>query len=260
MKYIRTKDKVLKVRKPFEDEYTDNTHIHCCEQPMVHKRDIIKSADAIEELCDTFVIVGNNWQQIVDLEIAKDNCDVTDIKTYGAIWTDKGLIYVAKMNEKGELELDMSKKLTPLQALKELKKRYGKNFSLNDDERCHVIETSLKEKEQQDNVLKVLKEVIKFATTLPYIEPNKDNGFDIMSGIEINIQRVIENKERKLLRQWILETCFPKELKALEIIKKKEVNVFIFLHSGDLETYNDMVEDNRKLTQEEYDLLKEILK
>lgn len=49
-----------------------------------------------------------------------------------------------------------------------------------------------------------------------------------------------------------------KELKALEIIKDKEVNVFIFLHSGDLETYNDMVEENRKLTQEEYDLLKEV--
>lgn len=50
-----------------------------------------------------------------------------------------------------------------------------------------------------------------------------------------------------------------KELKALEIIKEKEINVFIFLHSGDLETYNDMVEDNRKLTQEEFDLLKEVL-
>ena len=50
-----------------------------------------------------------------------------------------------------------------------------------------------------------------------------------------------------------------KEHKALEIIKEKEVNVFIFLHSGDLETYNDMVEDNRKLTQEEYELLKEVL-
>lgn len=49
-------------------------------------------------------------------------------------------------------------------------------------------------------------------------------------------------------------------LKAIEIIKEKEVNVFIFLHSGDLETYNDMVEDNRKLSQEEYDLLEEILK
>lgn len=50
-----------------------------------------------------------------------------------------------------------------------------------------------------------------------------------------------------------------KSVKALEIIKEKEVDVFIFLHSGDLETYNDMVEDNRKLTQEEYELLKEIL-
>ena len=50
-----------------------------------------------------------------------------------------------------------------------------------------------------------------------------------------------------------------KKLKALEIIKEKQVDVFIFLHSGDLETYNDMVEDNRKLTQEEYDLLKEEL-
>ena len=53
----------------------------------------------------------------------------------------------------------------------------------------------------------------------------------------------------------IIETA----LKRLEIVKNKEVNVFIFLHSGDLETYNDMVEDNRKLTQEEYELLKEIL-
>ena len=68
----------------------------------------------------------------------------------------------------------------------------------------------------------------------------------------------------------IIETFFDKDsediktvrkaLKALEIIKEKEVNVFIFLHSGDLETYNDMVEDNRKLTQEEYELLREVLK
>ena len=53
----------------------------------------------------------------------------------------------------------------------------------------------------------------------------------------------------------IIET----ELKRLEIIKNKEVNVFIFLHSGDLETYNDMVENNRKLIQAEFDLLKEVL-
>lgn len=59
----------------------------------------------------------------------------------------------------------------------------------------------------------------------------------------------------------ILNTILENEnkLKALKIIKEKEVNVFIFLHSGDLETYNDMVEENRKLTQEECDLLKEVL-
>ena len=62
-------------------------------------------------------------------------------------------------------------------------------------------------------------------------------------------------------RQFALQDykIIEKELKALEIIKEKEVNVFIFLHSGDLETYNDMVEDNRKLNQKEYKLLKEVL-
>lgn len=50
-----------------------------------------------------------------------------------------------------------------------------------------------------------------------------------------------------------------KALKALEIIKNKEVNVFVLLHSGNLKIYNDIVEDNRKLTQEKYDLLKEAL-
>ena len=49
-----------------------------------------------------------------------------------------------------------------------------------------------------------------------------------------------------------------KSLKALEIIKNKQVNVFL-LHSVDLETYNDMIADNRNLTQEEFNVLKEVL-
>ena len=40
----------------------------------------------------------------------------------------------------------------------------------------------------------------------------------------------------------------------------KEVNVFVLLHSGNLKIYNDIVEDDRKLTQEKYDLLKEVLR
>lgn len=83
------------------------------------------------------------------------------------------------------------------------------------------IETALKEKEQQDGVLKTLREVIEFAEMLPPIEPNGDNGFSLTSGLGINIRRSVENQERKLLRQWVLETCFPKELRTLQFIKNK---------------------------------------
>lgn len=47
-------------------------------------------------------------------------------------------------------------------------------------------------------------------------------------------------------------------LQALDIVKDKKVNMFILLHSGDLETYNDIVEDNRKLTLEQYGHLIEV--
>ena len=110
-----------------------------------------------------------------------------------------------------------------------------------------IVETALKEKETQDGVLKILKEIIEFGQVLPHIETNKDNGFDIMYAVGINIQRNIENKERELLRQWILETCFPKELKALEIIKEIDKNAL-------LQFISVCVKD-----QEEYDLLKEVL-
>ena len=48
-----------------------------------------------------------------------------------------------------------------------------------------------------------------------------------------------------------------KELKALEIIKNKKVDVS-FLELG-LEQYNTNLRKKHQLTQEEYDLLKEVL-
>lgn len=51
----------------------------------------------------------------------------------------------------------MSKELSPLQALKELKKRYGKNFSCQDDERIKIIESALKSKERiETEIIEVL--------------------------------------------------------------------------------------------------------
>lgn len=78
---------------------------------------LIRQADTIEELCDSFVMFCPNAHRrkirvyetmhSISLYFKRDkrwNGNMVD-KVYGAIWTDEGLIYVAKMNDKGELEL-----------------------------------------------------------------------------------------------------------------------------------------------------------
>lgn len=53
-----------------------------------------------------------------------------------------------------------------------------------------------------------------------------------------------------------------KELKALEIIKEKRVNVWILTISKDVKIYNASIPNDfmKHLTKEEFDLLKEVLK
>ena len=106
MKYIRTKDKIIDLANikiggsdgwKSKDEY-----IAFKQEDQIEK---IKQADTIEELCDEFVIKGTRG---LYLGIPLQECELRNIpitQIHGAIWTDKGLIYVAKMNEKGELEL-----------------------------------------------------------------------------------------------------------------------------------------------------------
>lgn len=116
MKYIRTKDgKIIDLESWQYDKYNkcyfnkkyrlqDNVY-----QNLIYKQDIVKQADTIEELCDQFVLLdGNKVFQIANNRFStiKDIWQLNkETYVYGAIWTDKGLIYVAKMNEKGELEL-----------------------------------------------------------------------------------------------------------------------------------------------------------
>lgn len=105
MKYIRTKDgRILEINKMVNP---------CVYETKPNKQGVYeeigngwvdKVADTIEELCDEFVCCydHNMYGVFGNLEYAKtQNPKVL----YGAIFTDKGLIYVAKMNEKGELEL-----------------------------------------------------------------------------------------------------------------------------------------------------------
>lgn len=65
---------------------------------------ITHQADTIEELCDEYVVVDKE-DNCHHLTLKIELYDTIDYEIYGANWTDKGLIYVAKMNEKRELEV-----------------------------------------------------------------------------------------------------------------------------------------------------------
>lgn len=106
MKYIRTKNGVL---------FPTNAH----EEDIPKDDCFFKVGDTIEELCDLYVThykIGEKdyFHDIrVSIESAKwfaekDHPNFSSFKVraiYGAIWTDKGLIYVAEMNKEGEFEL-----------------------------------------------------------------------------------------------------------------------------------------------------------
>jgi len=103
MKYIRTKDGIFEVNWFDADEFGDENgepHSNC---------EIEQEADTIEELCDEFVWISPKNEHAINhspIGVQRIHKRTNpELEIYGAIWTDKGLIYVAKMNDKGELEL-----------------------------------------------------------------------------------------------------------------------------------------------------------
>ena len=130
MKYIRTKDHFLGFYKEMSISlggyskgkyYRDviDRRLHRLGAGILQDKFIIKQANTIEELCDEFVAEGIPFRDfVIDLnEIKKEGLDIHSFSRacyvqykncaiYGAIYVKgKGLIYVAKMNNKGELEL-----------------------------------------------------------------------------------------------------------------------------------------------------------
>ena len=105
MKYIRTKDIVFELS--YEENgylYTINGEIGC------EPKEVIAQADTIDDLCDEFVWITPEKERHIKPKTGDGLwllcCNYkNEHKVYGAIWTDKGLIYVAKMNDEGELEL-----------------------------------------------------------------------------------------------------------------------------------------------------------
>ena len=179
-----------------------------------------------------------------------------------------------------------------LEALKELIKDLliykgdYEELSIHQKENKSIIEKEL-------NVLEIFKNAltIEHHELLP-VEINK-NETDIgllVKNIATIRQNKLDNELRKELREWVLKNAFPKELKALEelrkafdslvkenekigkmlskeieknraleIVKNKQVNVAYFVLCLCLNDYNKYHSKKFQLTQEEYDLLKEVL-
>lgn len=121
MKYIRTRDGIYE----FKEEYMSISKgiyylfgkLEETSEDYLFKNDLslgkfIKQADTIEELCDGFAIKEKNY--IIQVFLKKDGWTLEEVikqpriigtDIVGYIETEKGLIYVAKMNKKGKLEL-----------------------------------------------------------------------------------------------------------------------------------------------------------
>ena len=108
--YIRTKDGIYKVESVLRDNGIVKGY-NVGEMAFIRKDQVIKQSENLEELCDEFVgyfecfnrsyyfIYKNGYDEL------KSDVQTFNYSSCGAIWTDKGLIYVAKMNDEGNLEL-----------------------------------------------------------------------------------------------------------------------------------------------------------
>ena len=110
MKYIRTKDgRIIELPKQptllkYENTILDLNEIR--KGKVGHEiinALIDKQADNIEDLCDKFVWFNapHYYEIYDDFEDIEDCYHAENVSAiYGAIWTDKGLIFVAKLKER----------------------------------------------------------------------------------------------------------------------------------------------------------------
>jgi hypothetical protein len=110
MKYIRTKNGIYEVVGADSCSYLNASpemYYITSDNKNILKSKVIAQADTIVELCDEFIGMDRtceNGHQLLRA-IPYKCANYWNGGIYGAIWTDKGLIYVAKMNDKGHFEL-----------------------------------------------------------------------------------------------------------------------------------------------------------
>ena len=114
-KYFRTKENNI-YKRLFNDGAIIGANMgsSCCDKNLNPIGEtIIKESDTIEDLCD-YAIYYNAWDELIFRQLPLTTSMASVIKNVNqglikdvkfGILTDKGLIYVAKMNDKGEFEL-----------------------------------------------------------------------------------------------------------------------------------------------------------
>ena len=114
--YIRTKDTIFEVvgQNALVYKVKAKGNPNNLYSKSKNQTNVIKSSSHLEDLCDEFIcktkgdgyliIDKYGWEQVKHHKEMANQTN-NELTIYGAIWTSKGLIYVSKMNDKGELEL-----------------------------------------------------------------------------------------------------------------------------------------------------------
>lgn len=113
MKYIRTKDgRIIDTTK----YYIENSNLFkngAWREYEEELKNAIKQADNIKELCDEFVFICEDFnkpQLVIPMNFDYCKKEFNHTEIYGAIWTNKGLIYKAKMKgvlPNGEIDWEL---------------------------------------------------------------------------------------------------------------------------------------------------------
>ena len=117
MSYIRTKDGVYKIDevKPYFLDEKQKLFINNELKVAINEQRVINQSENLEELCDCIIETKGHTGDYFHYtytafdepskERLLDDMINQDFEVYYAIWTSKGLIYVAKMDNEGKLVL-----------------------------------------------------------------------------------------------------------------------------------------------------------
>lgn len=106
MKYVRTEDGIIYVGDLIKDENGDYCNTKDCIE--LQGKYVLKESDHIDDLCDEFVLFDNENKihyKSKEGEIWWLGAALYTESVRGAIFTNEGMKYVAKLNKNNDLEL-----------------------------------------------------------------------------------------------------------------------------------------------------------